>query len=340
MRNRHSVLYHILVFVLAQIAWLLLLGIWIYWYVTNYIIFEQVGDQLSPQIVYEGYNIIAFVGGIVLLVSISFGMSMTFRHLNIQLKLTSLYDNFIANITHELKSPLSSIQLYLETLLTRDVPVEKQKEFFELMVRDAGRLKNLIDSILDIAALEQKKVTHEYHVYKMDSLIKSVVDQSREQFQLSNNDVAIEGHTNCECVVDKAALKIVIDNLLDNAIKYSVDNPRIKIKISENQKHFTMKIEDNGIGIPLTEQKKVFAKFYRIYTKNIPNVKGTGLGLYWVREIIKNFGGNISVSSEGNNKGSTFRIELPIYNSAKQRYINKLLELTRKETNKTETVNE
>ncbi len=338
MRKRNSLIYHILVFVLAQIAWLLLLGIWIYWYVTNYIIFEQVGDQLSPQIVYEGFNVFAFVGGIVLLVSISFGMSMIFRHLNIQLKLTNLYDNFIANITHELKSPLSSIQLYLETLLSRDVPVKKQKEFYELMIKDAGRLKNLIDSILDIAALEQKKVTHDYHVFKMDDLVRSIVEQSREQFQLSADDVAIEGAADCECVVDKAALRIVVDNLMDNAIKYSVDNPKIKVRISENQKHFILEFEDDGIGIPLIEQKRVFTKFHRIYSKNIPNVKGTGLGLYWVREIIKNFGGIISVSSEGESRGSTFRIELPIYRASKQRYINKLLELTRRE--KMEHVNE
>jgi signal transduction histidine kinase len=286
MRKRHSLLYHIFIFVLAQIAWLLLLGIWIYWYVTNYIIFEQVGDQLSPQISYEGVNILAFVGGIILLVSISFGMSMTFRHLNIQLKLTNLYDNFIANITHELKSPLSSIQLYLETLLTRDVPVEKRREFYELMIKDAGRLKNLIDSILEISALEQKK--------------------------------------------DKAAFKIVIDNLVDNSIKYSTEKPLIKIRLSSSPKFFIMEFEDSGIGIPLNEQKKVFTKFHRIYGKNVPNVKGSGLGLYWVKEIIKNFGGSISVSSEGSQKGSTFRIELPIYDTTKQRYINKLLELTRR----------
>jgi len=333
MRKQHSLLYHIFVFVLAQIAWLMLLGIWIYWYVSNYIIFEKVGDQLSPQIIYEELNVLAFVGGIILLVSISFGMSMTFRHLNIQLKLTRLYDNFIANITHELKSPLSSIQLYLETLLTRDVPVEKRREFYELMIKDAGRLKNLIDSILEISALEQKKVAHEYHIYKMGELINSVVLASKEQFKLYGDEIVIHGQTDCECVVDKAALKIVIDNLVDNAIKYSTEKPRILIRIFANQKYFILEFEDNGIGIPLKEQKKVFSKFYRIYNKDIPNVKGTGLGLYWVREIIRNFGGNISLSSEGKYKGCAFRIELPIYEASKKRYINKLLELTKRNTN-------
>ena len=340
MRKRQSFIYHIFVFVLAQIAWLLLLGIWIYWYVSNYIIFEQVGDQLSPQIVYEDLNVLVFVGGIILLVSISFGMSMTFRHLNIQLKLTNLYDNFIANITHELKSPLSSIQLYLETLLTRDVPVVKRREFYEVMIKDAGRLKNLIDSILEISALEQKKVAHEYHVYKMDDLIYGVVEESKDQFQLSGSEISIEGQTGCVCVVDKSALKIVIDNLVDNAIKYSTEKPVIEIRMSSNQKYFILEFEDNGIGVSLKEQKRVFSKFHRIYNSDIPNVKGTGLGLYWVKGIIKNFGGKIYLSSEGKQKGSTFRIELPIYESSKKRYINKLLKLTKRKTKQMEENNE
>jgi signal transduction histidine kinase len=208
------------------------------------------------------------------------------------------------------------------------------------MVKDAGRLKNLIDSILEISALEQKKVTHEYHVYKMGELINRVVSESREQFTLTGNEIIINGDPDCECVVDKAALKIVIDNLVDNAIKYSAGNPIIKIRMFSDEKYFILEFEDNGIGIPVKERKKVFSKFYRIYNKDIPTVKGTGLGLYWVKGIIKNFGGSIALLSEGRQTGSTFRIELPIYESVKKRYINKLLELTRRKTKQMEKDNE
>ena len=174
----------------------------------------------------------------------------------------------------------------------------------------------------------------------MGDLINSVVVESKEQFKLSGNDITIKGNSNCECVVDKAAFKIVIDNLVDNAIKYSTEKPLIQIRMSSNQKHFILEFEDNGLGIPHKEQKKVFSKFHRIYDKDIPNVKGTGLGLYWVREIIKNFGGKISLSSEGKQKSSTFRIELPIYESSKKRYINKLLKLTKRKTKQMEKNNE
>ena len=332
--KKHSLLNHILVFVVAQIAWLLLLGIWIYWYVSNYIIFDKVGDQLSPQIIYEGIHVFAFVGGIILLVGISFGMSMIFRHLNVQLKLTGLYDNFIANITHELKSPLSSIQLLLETIRTRNVPIEKQNEFIDLMINDSNRLKNLINSILEISSLEQKRVAHNYHVYDADNLIRRIVNESVDQYQLSDKKFAISGETKCNCVADYKALKIVFNNLFDNAIKYSVSKPEIRVKLSHTNSKILIEFCDSGIGISLKDQKVIFKKFHRIYNIDIPNVKGTGLGLYWVKEIIKNHGGNIFVTSEGKNKGTTFRIELPVYQYRKNRYINKLLKLTSKSKNK------
>jgi signal transduction histidine kinase len=338
--KKHSLLKHILIFAAAQVAWLLLLGIWIYWYVSNYIIFEKVGDQLSPQILYEGINVFAFVGGIVLLVSISFGMSLTFRHLNVQLKLTSLYDNFIGNITHELKSPLSSIQLLLETLRTRKVPVEKQNEFLDLMINDANRLKNLINSILEISALEQKRVAHNYHIYEVDSMIRRIVNESIEQFQLEEKMVDISGNCSTNCVADFNALKIVFNNLFDNAIKYSKSTPYIKINIAETAANIVIEFSDNGIGISPKDQKVIFKKFHRIYDKDIPNVKGTGLGLYWVREIVKSHGGNIFVISEGKDKGTTFRIELPIFQSSKSRHINKLLKITSKAQKKTEDYDE
>ena len=115
MKRWHFLIHPVLIFVLAQLAWLCLVGIWIYWYVSNYIIFQQVGDKLSPQLISKSNNVLALVIGLILLVAILVGISLIFIYLNKQLKMARLYDNFIANVTHELKSPLASIQLYLET---------------------------------------------------------------------------------------------------------------------------------------------------------------------------------------------------------------------------------
>ena len=330
MKKKHPFFYHIAIFIIAQLAWLLLLGIWIYWYVTNYIIFKNVGEKLSPKIIYNGTNVFPFVGGLILLVGIAFSMSLIFRHLNVQLKLNKLYDNFISNITHELKSPLSSIQLYLETLNSRNVPPDKQREFIDLMMKDASRLKNLINSILEISALEQKKVSHSYQVYEADSLFKKLVEESVEQFKLPAGSIKIEGKTDCKCVVDRSALKIVMNNLIDNALKYSIEEVSININLSRISKKLIVEIADKGIGIPAGELKKIFNKFYRIYDINIPNVKGTGLGLYWIREIIKTHGGKITALSEGKDKGSMFRIELPVFQVSKKRLLDRLLRNTSK----------
>jgi signal transduction histidine kinase len=338
MKKNDSLAFHIMIFVLAQLAWLALLGLWTYWYVSNYIIFERVGDQLSPPIDVGSPNVFLFVGGIVLIIAVAFGLSLIFRHLNVQFRLTRLYDNFISNVTHELKSPLSSIQLYLETLNSRYVPPEKQKEFLELMLVDATRLKNLINSILEISALEQKRIAHNFQIFNAEKIIGDLLSETIEQFQLSKDTIVINGNAPCKCVVDRNALKIVFDNLVDNAIKYSNNTVQITVNLKCFSKKLLIEFTDSGIGISPKDQKRIFNKFHRIYNKNIPNVKGTGLGLFWVKEILRHHGGKIIVSSNGEYKGSTFSIELPIYQSSKKRYINGLLKLTKRQENLLEAV--
>jgi len=313
LRRRHSFAYNLIIFILAQLVWLAVLLLWIYWYVSNNIIFEQVGEKVAPQIVYDAPSVFPFVGGIVLLTGLSVSLVLIFRHLNIQIKLNALYDNFIANVTHELKSPLSSIQLYLETLNSRDVPEEKKKEFYGLMMRDAERLKNLVNSILEIASMDKKKSYRDFEVYKADETIKKIILESAEQFQLNADSIKFSGDAGCDILLDRSSIKTVFDNLVDNSIKYSINPLKITVRFKRNAKKAEIEFSDNGIGIPNDQIKKIFQKFHRIYDKDIPNVKGTGLGLYVVREIIKNHKGKIAAISEGKGKGSIFKIELPIY---------------------------
>lgn len=313
MRRKHSFAYNLIIFILAQLVWLAVLLLWIYWYVKNNIIFEQVGESISPQIVYDAPSVFPFVGGIVLLTGLSVSLVLIFRHLNIQIKLNALYDNFIANVTHELKSPLSSIQLYLETLNSRDVPEEKKKEFYVLMMRDAERLKNLVNSILEIASMDKKKSYRDFEVYKADETIKKIILESATQFQLKEGSIRFSGDAGCDILLDRNSIKTVFDNLVDNSIKYCNSNLQITVLFKRNSKKIEIEFSDNGIGISGDQTKKIFQKFYRIYDMDIPNVKGTGLGLYVVREIIKNHKGKVYAFSEGKGKGSKFKIELPIY---------------------------
>lgn len=329
MKKQRSLMYHIVVFVIAQIAWLSLLGLWIYRFVSSQLILNQVGDQISSDLMTKGTNIFTLVSGCVLFVAVSVGMSLIFRYFTIQFKMTQLYDNFIANVTHELKSPLASIQLYLETLQSRDVPKNKLNEFVGIMIKDATRLNSLIGTILEIAGLEQKKLVYQCEVYVAESVVRSMLIEAAARFKLPDNTIIVTGEAPCDCVVEKNAFQILIDNLVDNAVKYSETTPKIEVHLACTNRKIKIDFKDSGIGISSQDQKRIFNKFYRAMDANMPNVKGSGLGLYWVREIVKYHGGSIGVSSDGTGKGSTFHIELPIYRISKKRYLNQLLRQAR-----------
>lgn len=328
--------YHILIFIISQLTWFLLLGLWIYWYVSNYLLLDKMGGKLQFETFPDQLNIIALVGGLILLLLLSIGMSWIFIYLNRQLNITRLYDNFISNVTHELKSPLSSIQMYVETMHKREISRSKQKEFLEMMQQDTERLGNLINSILYLSSLENQRLTQtvrrEYSVFDADTLIEGIVEELRDEFKVADDVFTLLGKAQSECVVDRSWLKIVLGNLLDNALKYCIQKPRITLHLNKGLKYFYITISDNGVGIVNSDIKKIFNKFQRLYSTEIPNVKGTGLGLYWVKEIIKHHGGKITVDSSGVNKGSTFKIALPIYKTSRRRYINRLLKRSRKQS--------
>lgn len=340
MKKKYSLLYLIIAFVFVQLAWFGLLGLWIYWYVVNYLIFEQVGDQLSPQLAIDSPNVLVFILGIVLMVAIEIAMLLTFRNLTVQMKLTNLYDNFIGNISHELKSPLSSIQLFLETLSSKEVSAEKRNEFYAMMQKDANRLKKLINSILEISKLEQKSIAHNFHVHNAQTIIRELVANSAIQHKLNADAIKHEGSTDERCVIDKEAMQIVFDNLMSNSIKYSPNKPDITVRLSHDKNHVHVHFSDKGIGIQPKDQKRIFDKFQRIANQDIPNVKGTGLGLYWAKQIVKFHGGKISVFSDGLGKGTTFKIILPIYQTERKNYVNSLLRRTIKNQKQTESSDE
>jgi len=303
----------ILIFILAQVAWLTLVGLWIFWYVSNYIILADFGETVISKFVFNRQNVIALIGGLFLLVTISTGMTLIFGTLYQQIKVTQMYDAFIANVTHELKSPLASIQLYLETMNAREVPDAKRREFINLMIQDADRLNSLISSILEISGLEERKTLLRNEVFPANELVRELVGDAADQYRLPAKAIEIQGTASRHIRADRNAIKTVFNNLIDNAIKYSLNSVHITISLSDTSRHVLIEVTDRGIGIPRHDQKDVFKKFRRLTSPQSPSVKGTGLGLYRVKEIIRQHRGNVSVNSEGLNKGSTFRIRLPVY---------------------------
>ena len=313
--KRRALVNPIAVFVLAQLVWFALVGLWIYWYVSNYLLLSDAMVQITFEGVVRGKNITALVGGLVLLVALATAMALIFGKLSNQIRLTSMYDNFIANITHELKSPLASIQLYLETMDSRELPPEKKNEFVKLMIEDSNRLNNLISSILQVAVLEEKRSVFELHEFDADEFILSLIEGARTSNKLPPDAVTVYGKAGCRIRADSTAMNIVVNNLFDNAVKYCVGSARIAVSISRNYRWLVIEIRDNGIGISQKDQKLIFRKFQRIYSPESPNVKGTGLGLFWVREIIRHHRGKVSVASEGKGFGTTFKLEIPAVRS-------------------------
>lgn len=329
MKQGRSFVYHMLIFIFAQLAWLILLGLWIYWYVSNYMFFTEVEADFASQAMSKGHTILILIGGLILLLAVSAGMSLLFHRLSIQFNLTQLYDNFISNVTHELKSPLATIQLSLETLERHQLSRDRQEQFIALMLKDTQRLEKLINIILEIPALEKKKIAHDFEVFAIEPLLHELVQQAREEFNLPEEALRISGRVPaCRCVLDRKAFKVVLDNLIDNSLKYSEGPIKVELGLSCDAREFSLTYSDQGIGIPVSEQKKVFRKFYRVSTQRSPSVKGTGLGLYWVREILRFHRGRISLVNQHQGGGTLFVIKLPVYSESKRRMFKGLLKKT------------
>jgi len=199
----------------------------------------------------------------------------------------------------------------------------------QLMHRDIDRLNHLISSILYMSGLERKKTVrkypHNYHVYQADTVFRELIYDAARQLKLPADSIKLEGRAPCRCVIDRNWFRIVFDNLFDNAQKYSDGALQLTIRFGCAKKSIFIDVTDNGIGLAPKDFKRIFQKFQRLSSSENPSVKGTGLGLYWVKEIVKYHGGKIWVSSKGRNKGATFHIELPIYKTSKKRHIRNLL---------------
>jgi signal transduction histidine kinase len=250
-------------------------------------------------------------GGIALLVAVSIGIALQFAKLYRQVQLNRMYDNFIANVSHELKTPLASLQLHLDTLKQRHVSPAHLERFVSLMSSDSNRLNEQIDSIMEVARLEDRRFAIELVRSDADKLLRSIVEESTDRYAARALRIEVRGESNSLISADRGTLKIAVDNLIDNAVKYSPDEPNIEIDIERLGRFVRFSCTDGGVGLSHRDKNRVFRKFHRVDDPMSPSVKGVGLGLYRVREIIRHHKGRVSVTSLGSGMGSTFRIDLP-----------------------------
>ncbi|MGY6562334.1 MAG: sensor histidine kinase [Luteibaculaceae bacterium] len=250
---------------------------------------------------------------LLLVVSIITAFGISIKTIFLQRKINAIKNDFINNITHELKTPIATISLACEVLGDRNVEKtpEKINRYVKMITDETKRLGVLVENVLRTALLDRKEVRLKEDDMDMHQIVSDVAHNMEIQAQSKGGSISVFLTAREPFIVgDSVHITNVIYNLIDNAIKYTPEKPNIELATESDEKYFILHITDNGVGISKENQKKIFEKLYRVPTGNVHNVKGFGLGLSYVKLIIDKHFGKISVKSEVG-KGSTFTIKLP-----------------------------
>jgi signal transduction histidine kinase len=278
-----------------------------FWKVKIYYADTRAVEVLSRRRVIRYMGIIALSIGAIIL-----GAFFTLRSVTKSLALARLRSEFVSNVSHELKTPLTSIRMFAETLrLGRAKSTEKQQEYYEIIAHEAERLTKLIDNVLDFAKVEEGKKIYRFEREQPAEILRHTLEIF--DYQIMNKGITVESHIPevlPEVMADRDALSGAIMNLLGNAVKYSGKSREIRIEARPVDEGVLISVTDRGVGIEPEELKRIFDKFYRSKDDITREVTGSGLGLTLVRHITKAHGGRITVKSE-KQKGSTFSIWLP-----------------------------
>lgn len=251
--------------------------------------------------------------GVVLALSIIAGVVLNTIFLVREIRRNEQHDAFINAVTHELKTPLASIRLYLETLQSRAVEEEKRKEFYRVMLEDSDRLLGTIEQVLRTGRVGPGNRRISRSRVDLNSVIAECVQRARMLHGLDEEQLRYRPNSAFTISGDLDEVRAAVSNLIDNAVKYSNEKVQVRVDVSENhRRRITVRVRDEGAGIARSDLKRIFKRFYRVSGPLATRVKGTGLGLYIVRSVAKRHGGRAWAESEGPGQGSTFVLELPI----------------------------
>ena len=252
---------------------------------------------------------------IIIILSFSITIYIIFR----QKRLSEIKNDFVNNMTHELKTPISTISLASQMLNDKSIPMKnKNMDHISTVIADESkRLGYQVEKVLQMAIFDRGRIKLKCKLVSVNDLLNSVVKNFEMKVNQKNGRIIEELNAdNEQLMIDPVHFTNVISNLVDNAVKYSGENPEIYISTLNKNNKLLIRVKDNGIGIKKEDQKRVFEKFYRVPTGNVHNVKGFGLGLSYVKKIVEEHHGTVSLKSE-QNKGTEFEICLPIQNNNK-----------------------
>jgi signal transduction histidine kinase len=260
--------------------------------------------------------------GIIFFGAIITGLVLNTIFLVREIRRNEQHDSFINAVTHELKTPIASIRLYLETLQQREVDESQRREFYQSMLVDTERLMGTVEQVLKAGASAQKKASGQRIPVDFNTVVRECVELARTRHHLLPENLDYHESFlqpgpqsgpqsgNARVLGDPDELHTAVTNLLDNAVKYSPGGVHVAVELdAPGEELLVLRVRDRGVGIPQNELKRIFKRFYRVRQR--PRVKGTGLGLFIVRSIARNHGGRVFAQSEGSGKGTTVTLELP-----------------------------
>jgi signal transduction histidine kinase len=241
------------------------------------------------------------------------GLYLTLRAVNRELELSRLKSDFVSNVSHELKTPLTLIRMFAETLLLgRAKSREKEREYYRIITRESERLTQLIDNVLDFSRIESGRKQYQFAVENVREIVRTTVESYRDELEQHGFRVHLDvAETEMFAKMDQSAIAQALLNLLSNAEKYSKDPKEVSVSVRTDEDEVRIAVSDRGIGICQADQARIFEKFYRANDDFVRSVRGSGLGLSIANHTLESHGGRIEVESELG-RGSTFTLVLPL----------------------------
>ena len=256
------------------------------------------------------------VFGIIFFILIIFGLVLNTTFLIREIRRNEQHDAFINAVTHELKTPIASIRLYLETLKTREVDENQKREFYNIMLADTDRLLATVEQVLRAGRTGHRRRRIAKSLVNVGEIVRECLELTRVRYGLGESSLMYFESpevTSAKVSGDVDELRAAFSNLLDNAVKYSDKEVQVSVSVSAvDEKRIAVRVADKGIGIPSAQLKRIFNRFYRVPGLFMARVKGTGLGLFIVRSVVEKHGGRVFAESAGLGHGSTFTIQLPL----------------------------
>src|SRR5215475_8297095 len=257
---------------------------------------------------------VPLVLGVILFGFITAGVVVNTIFLVREIRRNEQHDSFLNAVTHELKTPIASLRLYLETLESRQLEESKRREFYHNMLEDTDRLLGTVEQVLKASEVRQRSTRKNWVEVDFGKLVREAVKVTRLRHRLQPEELHIENESSGELLVlgNSEELKTLVHNLFDNAVKYSDEKRDIAVEITTpTLDTISLSVHDHGTGIPKGELKRIFRRFYRAQSAKTKQVKGTGLGLFIVRSVARRYGGDAYAESAGEGHGSTFFVRLP-----------------------------